>query len=116
MKTFVNFTNHPAEMWESKQRGEAEKYGAIIDIAFPQVDPKMTNEDITEMSKHYESRIIKCNPEMVLCQGEFTLCFAVVESLKEKGIKVAAACSRRIVKEEGDKKIVRFEFEGFREY
>lgn len=57
----------------------------------------------------------------VMCQGEFTLSYAIIKRLKERGICAVAACSRReaeeILQEDGStrKKVV-FHFEGFREY
>lgn len=65
--------------------------------------------------------ILSFTPDAVMCQGEFTLTYSVVKKLKEKGIRVLAACSRRsvIMKPAGNggfSKIVDFEFVQFREY
>lgn len=116
MLKFVNFTNHPSERWDDVQTREAEKYGEIVDVSFPSVSPKLSQDEIREMSESYVLEILRQEPAAVLCQGEFTLCFAVVEKLKSKGIPVLAACTKRIVEEDGDSKIVKFRFEGFREY
>ena len=119
-KTFVNFTNHSSAKWSEEQRAEAEKYGEVIDISFPQVDPSLTEEDVKRLANDSVKRILDENPAIVQCQGEYTLCFKVVMELKKKGIPVVAACSRRLVEEIGEKgedaKVVRFVFEGFRSY
>ena len=56
----------------------------------------------------------------VLCQGEFTLTYAVVSRLLRFGVEVASAFSERIVNEErvGEevRKISVFRFYGFRKY
>ena len=36
---FVNFSNHPSSLWSENQRKEAEKYGEIVDLKFPSVNP-----------------------------------------------------------------------------
>ena len=109
-KCFVNFTNHPKERWENSQIIAAEKYGEIIDLPFPSVRPEMDKDTIDQMATEYVNLIKEQDPDAVLCQGEFTLCFAVVEKLKESGIPVMAACSERIVEEQGDRKISEFHF------
>ena len=119
-RTFVNFTNHPSANWSEKQRAAAEKYGSVVDVSFPQVDPALTEEDVKQMAGDCVDRILDENPAIVQCQGEFTLCYSVVTELKKRGIPVVAACSRRLVEEVGgkgeDTKVVRFVFEGFRSY
>lgn len=57
----------------------------------------------------------------VMCQGEFTLTYAIVTRLKKNGITVFAACSRRETEEirnaDGStQKKVLFSFERFREF
>lgn len=34
---FINLTNHPSKYWGEQQKKEAHKYGAIVDIPFPNV-------------------------------------------------------------------------------
>ncbi len=113
---FVNFSNHPSEKWGDEQRRAAEKYGRIIDIPFPAVEPETDEAEISALAGEFVSRIIKVSPGAVMVQGEFTLAFAVVEMLRARGIKCLAACSKRLVKECGDEKTVRFEFVRYREY
>ena len=60
--------------------------------------------------------IMKYEPEAVLCQGEFCLAYRVIQELKERGITVLAACSERLVRDNGNRKEVTFQFSRFRRY
>ena len=115
-KVFVNFTNHPSSDWGEKQTTEAEKYGKIHDIPFPQVDPMSTEQEIQQLGEQCYKEIMKYHPIAVLCQGEFTLAVYVINRLRQKNIKVLAACTKRIAVMEGNKKQSVFVFEKFREY
>ena len=120
MHTFINFSNHPVANWDSLQKKEAYRLAGtniIKDIAFPQIAPEMTINEIRTLAEKYVGEIKKYSPSLVMCQGEFTLCYNVVRLLKAEGIKVVAACSKRMVEETEDgQKIVTFKFEQFREY
>ena len=113
---FVNYSNHPSSKWSEEQLAAANEIGTIVDILFPDVDPSATKEDITNMARESVNEIVAYDPTAVLCQGEFTLCFSVVSMLKQRGIKVVAACSKRMVEETPKGKISKFTFEQFREY
>lgn len=118
---FINCSNHRSSLWCEKQLMEAHKYGEIVDISFPAVDPVCDEEEIRVMAENLVDEIIKLKPDVVMCQGEFTLTFAVVVLLKSKGIAVVAACSQRSVVEKinedgkSERKSV-FEFVKFRRY
>lgn len=115
--TFVNFSNHITENWSSDQVEEAEKYGKIVYVPFPNVSPLCDENEVSKLANEYVERILETDPRAVMCQGEFTLCFKVVSLLKKKGIKVFAACSeRKVVEEANGKKTALFVFERFREY
>ena len=113
---FVNFTNHPVGEWDERQRKEAEKYGEIVDFPFPMVDASEGEDYIEKLAQESVEKIEAYQPCVVLCQGEFTLCYKMVCYLREKGIKVMAACSKRMVTSHGNRKEVIFLFERFREY
>ena len=113
---FVNFSNHPSDLWTLEQLQAAKVYGDVVDVPFPQVDPTLSSEEIKAMADRYVSDILEYRPAAVMCQGEFTLCYAVIERLKKNGITVLAACSERITRTEGNVKTTIFEFKGFREY
>ena len=120
MGTFVNFSNHPLSGWNSEQIKAAEEYGEIVDLAFPSVEPDLSEEEVLLRAEESVEKILSLEPEIVLCQGEFTLAFAVVSKLLKRGIRVVAACSKRVVSEEktdeGIKKTAVFVFARFREY
>lgn len=114
---FINFSNHPSANWLEEQYKAASQYGQIVDIPFPSVSPQWTSEQVIELAKEYAEKIISMQPDIVMCQGEFTLSYHVIALLKENGIKVVAACSERhVTEDEAGKKIVEFCFEQFREY
>lgn len=115
--TFVNFSNHITENWSSKQVEEAEKYGKIVYVPFPNVSPLCDEDEVSKLANIYLERILAKEPVAVMCQGEFTLCYKMVNLLKQKGIKVFAGCSeRKVVEEANGKKTALFVFERFREY
>lgn len=96
---FINFSNHPSVSWGKKQNDAASKYGQISELAFPMVNPYADEDEIKELAKKWANDILKALPEKeenaVMCQGEFSLCFAVTELLKSKGVRVVCACSER---------------------
>lgn len=117
---FINCTNHPSTAWGEKQRKCALEMGEIRDYNFPNVSPRLKEEEIEKLSKKVVEELELMQPAVVLCQGEFTLTYAIVKGLKELGITVVSACSERVVKEEkskdGFQKTSYFEFTKFREY
>ena len=115
-KIFVNFTNHPSMNWGDAQLNAALEYGWVVDVAFPMVDEGGNTAYIEELANEYLDKIMSYHPVAVLCQGEFCLAFKVISRLKECGIPVMAACSKRMVKEKGSIKEVEFCFCQFREY
>lgn len=113
---FINFTNHPSELWGEDERQAALRYGEIVDFPFPDVDPRKDRDYIAGLAEEYVGRIIGLHPAAVLCQGEFCLVYQVVSRLKKEGMTVLSACSERITTEDKGKKISIFEFRQFREY
>lgn len=120
-KRFINCSNHPSANWCREQREAAEVYGRIEDFPFPEVEPGWDREQICECAERLCKAILEREPEAVMCQGEFTLTYAIVDRLKKEPVKVLAACSRRAAeecrKEDGsiEKRTV-FQFVKFREY
>jgi len=118
---FINCSNHSAEYWGEKQKQAAGRWGEIIDYPFPVVEPGISEEEIEKIADHVVRDIVGKQPDIVLCQGEFTLTYAIVSRLKKLGIKVVAACSERKTQEQVmqngvTKKESYFEFIRFREY
>lgn len=119
--SFINFSNHSSKYWNDKQKNAAKEWGQIIDIPFPSVGGNASEDDILQLAEQVVAKILSYNPSVVMCQGEFTLSYAVVRLLKEKGIKVVSACSERVTTEEHledgtSVKHARFDFVKFREY
>ncbi len=112
----INFTNHPSDRWEESQRKAALKYGEIVDIPFPAVNPQGDENYIVALAEHYFRQIMELHPQAVLCQGEFCLAYQVISMLRKEETTVLAACSERVVKEIGQKKEVVFTFWQFRKY
>lgn len=113
---FINFSNHPSGEWSREQLSEARKYGEIVDITFPPVPAEADEKFVAETAARYVRYISGFTPECVMCQGEFTLAYAVITGLNKLGIKTVAASSSRNVFEQDGKKISVFTFERFREY
>ena len=117
---FINFSNHPSRLWAEEERNAALQYGTIEDLAFPQVPADMSSEGVCKLAEEYAEKILAKQPDCVMCQGEFCLSWHVIDRLKEAGVRVAAACSERIVEEvygeNGTEKRSVFRFVQFREY
>ena len=119
--TFINFTNHASDRWGKAQMEAAEKYGEIVDVPFPNVPATATENDIIRLSREMFEKIMSYNPNAVLCQGEFTLTYRIIQLLKEQGITAVSACSERKSIEEKKEdgtvhKSAVFKFIQFREY
>ena len=117
---FINFSNHPSAKWSMEQIKAAEIFGKIRDFSFPNVSPMARAEEVKETAEKTANEILNMHPQAVLCQGEFTLAYAVISRLKENNIKVVAACCERKTETVTDgndtiKKAI-FRFAGFREY
>lgn len=119
-RVFVNHTNHPYAKWEDEQVQAAECYGTIIDVPFPDVDPWMDSDGVHTLAENTLEAILELNPLAVLCQGDFSYTYAMVNLLKEHDITVLAASSERIAEmvEDGGiwKRVSIFRFVRFREY
>ena len=119
MGCFVNLTNHLSERWSEEQLQAAG--GNVIDVPFPNVDPDATSDHVKNLADGLVSKVLEHEPDTVLVQGEMTLTYRVVNLLRQKGVRVVAATSKREVvettREDGstDKRVV-FRFVRFREY
>ena len=113
---FINLTNHPSNEWSIEQLSAAEKYGKIIDIPFPNVPAGACVDDIRTLCDITVDKVMSYKPVIVLCQGEFTLAFMIINRLMDNNVKVVAACSERIAVVNGNKKESYFNFTQFRAY
>jgi len=118
---FINFSNHPYALWSAEQQAAAQRYGTVVDLAFPAIDPAAAETALDSLATVYADHILHLNPDAVLCQGECTFVYRVVQRLEAAGIPTLAACSRRKSQEttcpDGStlKRSI-FAFAGFRRY
>lgn len=116
----INYSNHPSINWSEKQKKAASMWGRVVDLSFAQVPAQADEQEIEMIAQEEIRRILEQKPDAVLCQGEFTLTYALVCKLKEQGILVISACSERDTREIYEKGITKkeifFEFVRFREY
>ena len=120
-KIFINHTNHPSANWSEEQILAAKEYGEIVDIEFPPISPSADSDEVFEVVLENLQKILSLSPAAVLCQGEFTYTYQMIEQLKMHNILVMAACSERVVSEslQADgttKRISVFNFVRFRTY
>lgn len=118
---FINCSNHKSKFWDDDQIKAAEKWGEIKDYLFPIVPPKATEEEVDALANKVVEELMSMKPDAVMCQGEFTLTFAVATKLKENGIEVVSACSERQTIERqledgSTEKRAKFHFVKFRKY
>ena len=124
---FINVSNHPSDKWSVEQKREAEKYGEIIDVTFPQISTESTSEELNSLVDDFirnnlamKTKSLDIKDEVFMVQGEFVFTFRLVTMLKKLGIKAVSARSERNVKEINEngvtKKISEFKFAGFMEY
>lgn len=120
---FINCSNHKSESWAKEQINAVKDLGetVIVDYDFPEVSAEVSEEQIIELAETICSEILEKKPNFVMCQGEFTLTYRVVNELKKNGIKVVAACSQReayenIMPNGAIRKDSVYQFVRFREY
>lgn len=50
---FINLSNHALQNWSTKQKEEAEKYGELIDLPFPNISPYADSVEIDRLVEKY---------------------------------------------------------------
>ena len=118
---FINHTNHASAKWSTPQEEAARAWGEIEDLPFPDIGADWDEERVAKLAEESAARLIEKKPHAVLCQGEFTYVYHLVNLLRAAGVTVLAAASRReAVEEQAEdgsvRKISRFVFTRFREY
>ncbi len=118
---FINLTNHPSSGWSEEQRAAAERFGQIVDVPFPSIDPTWDTDKVRAVSDVIVKDIINRQPNAVLCQGEFVSSHLITCQLLAHGIGVCVATTRRQVVEKtlpdgSTQKISVFRFVHFRWY
>lgn len=118
---FVNCSNHPSNGWQDSQKNAALEYGEIVDVPFPNVDSRITNEELDALVDDTVNKIMEYKPKAVMLMGEFVTSYKIVNKLKENNIKVLVSVTERNSKEvKGSDGVITktsvFDFKGFREY
>lgn len=116
----INLTNHPSTKWSETQTEAAKRFGEIVDLSFPQVDPKGDETYIANLAEEYCQKVLELadgTPIAVHVMGEMTLTFAIVKKLQAANVVCMASTTERIVHVtlEGNKESL-FQFVGFRNY
>ena len=118
---FINHTNHASVKWSAAQKGAAQAWGEIVDLPFPDIGADWDEERVAKIAEENAAKILAKKPHAVLCQGEFTYVYHLVNLLRAASVIVLAAASQREAAEEqapdgSVRKISRFVFTRFREY
>lgn len=113
----LNLSNHPSANWSEKQINVGiTEYGQIIDLAFPQIDPESSDEDIEILVAKYLHKTLNLHPKAVHIMGELVFTHKLVNSLKSVGIVCVASTTNRNTIEKNGIKTSIFEFVQFRKY
>jgi len=116
----INLSNHPSSKWMKPQIEAAKKYGEIVDLQFPSVDPSGDTTYIEDLANEYVRKIISIasgDGAVVHVMGEMTLTFAIICKLQKVGIECVCSTTERVVEEIGNgEKRVLFNFIKFRNY
>ncbi len=117
----INLSNHSHEKWSREQLAAAAVYGSVSDMEFPNVPASADEAWIAETAGAVCREIISRHPDAVLVQGEMTLTYSIVKTLRDYGITVVCASSERCCETEiaPDGSTVRrsvFKFVQFRNY
>ena len=119
---FINYSNHPMELWDETQLLKARELGdSLIDIPFPKVSPTMSHEEILMFAESEVKRIMDATENfdnaVVHIMGEHTLVYNVIRLLKLEGVKCVASTTERITEIlPSGEKFSKFNFITFREY
>lgn len=115
---FVNLTNHPSKIWSKEQLYAAHRYGSIVDICFPNIEPSFSSLKVKKIAESTVDRITALGKDITVhIMGEMTFTFMVVTRLKELGIKcVASTTERKTTYNDDGTKVSEFQFVKFREY
>lgn len=118
-KVFVNLSNLHTNKWPEDRLEGARKIadgGEIINVALPLLSADATKELVYEKALEAVEKVMACNPDVVFCQGEFSICFRAVELLKQRGVSVVTVCNERVIETVNSRQISGFRFVQFREF
>lgn len=116
---FVNFSNHPSDIWDETQLVAAQAFGEVKDFTFPTISPEMSSDEVKKLAGECVDVMLKMFGKdiTVHIMGEMTFTFMVVTRLKEMGIKcIASTTERKTTYNDDGTKVSEFSFVKFREY
>lgn len=100
----INLTNRGNATWGKKQREAASVYGEILDFPMPPVAAHADEAETGRIADLVLRRIRKVFSESkderfaVVCQGDFTLVWRIVDGLRQDGIEALAPTFERVTK------------------
>ena len=120
----INLTNHPYQSWGQKQKDDINtKYGKVVDMTFPFLDPNEPNEEekIAQLVREYRDKLITLKPDAVLLMGEWSFTMSLVNELLKNNIKVLSTAinlDMKITKnpDGSTSRIANIHYVGLREY
>lgn len=117
----INLSNHIHRLWSAEQLSAAAVYGEVWDMPFPNVPAHADETWISSTADALCRDILERRPEAVLVQGEMSLTYSVVHTLRKNNITVLCAASERCCEStlDADGSTVRrsvFKFVCFRKY
>lgn len=115
----INLSNHPSNTWTKDQKSEAKiRFGDVIDIKFPIVDPRATVEQVVQLGKETLFNAIRqyhLNPKddvVFHVMGEATFCHYFIKYGLKLGFKFVVSTTERY---DGFENRYNFRFISFRE-
>ena len=103
---FINISNHPASHWGNEQLVVSLKMGncnEVTNYPFPAVpedgDESVVDNLAEKVINDLRNLGVKAG-DVAMIQGEYTLVFRLVTSLKQLGVRCVAGCSKRNTIEE----------------
>ena len=120
----INLSNHPSEFWgESQLEAAAARFGSVVDIPFPAVDPLAPTNIIETLAEEYVQKCVDLafqhpgEPLAVHVMGELTFTYLFVSAMEGRGIPCVASTTVREVESGGSgQKTSRFRYAKFRSY
>ena len=110
---FINISRYGSCTWGEEWHEEAKKYGKIVDLTAPNVNPEASPLEVWDIAKGLLDNVWDLQHEYslpctMICLGgiESTLMYAVVRLFLEHGLKVCRAVERE--NEDGLYEFVRF--------
>lgn len=118
----INLSNHPSAKWpEAQLKAANSKYGDVIDLPFPNIDPEWDNAQVQALAGDYAGKCSKMlsggDTNAVHIMGELTFTHHFVLIAKTLGINcIASTTSREVRTNDAGEKVSTFKFVKFRLY